>query len=102
MTTMILSIINVSTNKETALTMNTTYINLNPDFQREYDAWNSRLKTRFIETMLLGRAMNPIWTIFNPNEQSQEILDGMHRLTTAIHFLNDKFLLKGKHFTNDI
>ena len=102
MTTMSLSIINVSTNKETALTMNTTYINLNPDFQREYDAWNSRLKTRFIETMLLGRAMNPIWTIFNPNEQSQEILDGMHRLTTAIHFLNDKFLLKGKHFTNDI
>jgi hypothetical protein len=32
-----LSIINLRTNKETALAANQTYINKNPDFQREYE-----------------------------------------------------------------
>ena len=96
-----LSIINLRTNKETALAANQTYINKNPDFQREYEAWDDKLKTRFIETILIGRAMNPIWTILNPDDNSEEILDGMHRITTALDFLNNKFKLMGKYFTDD-
>ena len=96
-----LSIINLRTNKETALATNQTFINKNPDFQREYEAWDDKLKTRFIETILIGRAMNPIWTILNPEDDSEEILDGMHRITTALDFLNNKFKLIGKYFTDE-
>jgi hypothetical protein len=96
-----LSIINLRTNKETAIATNQVFINKNPDFQREYDAWDDKLKTRFIETILIGRAMNPIWTILNPDNNSEEILDGMHRITTALDFLNNKFKLNSKYFTDD-
>jgi len=97
-----LSVINLRINKETAIAANQTYINKNPDFQREYEAWDDKLKTRFIETILIGRYMNPIWTIFNPEENSEEVLDGMHRLTTALDYFNDKFKLNSKYFTDEI
>jgi 5-methylcytosine-specific restriction endonuclease McrA len=96
-----LSIINLRTNKEIAYATHQTFINKNPDFQREYEAWDDKLKTRFIETIIIGRAMNPIWTILNPDDNSEEILDGMHRITTALDFLNNKFKLIGKHFTDE-
>lgn len=99
MTTLNLSIINIRINKETALAMSQTFINKHPDFQREYEAWDDKLKTRFVETMLIGRAMNPIWTILNSEENTEEILDGMHRITTATDFLNDKFKLNDKYLT---
>jgi hypothetical protein len=96
-----LSIINLRTNKEIANAASQTYINKNPDFQREYEAWDDKLKTRFIETILIGRSMNPIWTILNPDENSEEVLDGMHRLTTALDYLNNKFKLNSKYFTDE-
>lgn len=96
-----LSIINLRTNKETAIATNQVYINKNPDFQREYEAWDDKLKTRFIETILIGRAMNPIWTILNPDDNSEEVLDGMHRITTALDYLNNRFKLNSKYFTDD-
>ena len=99
MTTLNLSMINVRINKETALAMDQTFINKQPDFQREYESWDDKLKTRFVETMLIRRAMNPIWTILNPEENSEEILDGMHRITTATDFLNNKFKLNAKYLT---
>jgi hypothetical protein len=95
-----LAIINLRTNQETAFAADQVYINKNPDFQREYDAWDDKLKTRFIETILIGRAMNPIWTILNPENNSEEVLDGMHRLTTALDYLNNKFKLNSKYFTD--
>lgn len=97
-----LSIINLRTNREIAIATDQIYINKNPDFQREYEAWDDKLKTRFIETILIGRAMNPIWTILNPEENSEEILDGMHRITTALDFLNNKFRLNSKYFTDEL
>ena len=99
MTTLNLSMINVRINKETALAMNQTFIDKQPDFQRDYEAWDDKLKTRFVETMLIGRAMNPIWTILNSEENIEEILDGMHRITTATDFLNNKFKLNDKYIT---
>jgi hypothetical protein len=96
-----LSIINLRTNKETAIATNQIYINKNPDFQREYEAWDDKLKTRFIETIIIGRAMNPIWTILNPDDNSEEVLDGMHRITTALDYLNNRFVIKSKYFTDE-
>lgn len=96
-----LPVIKLRTDKENALTTDQIWINKNPEYQREYEAWDDKLKSRFIETILLGRAMNPIWTIDNPDEKSEEILDGMHRLTTALDFLSNKFSVTGKYFTED-
>lgn len=99
MTSIPLSIVNLRTKRETAIAANQVYINKNPDFQREYEAWDDKLKTRFIETMLIGRAMNPIWTIDNPEDESEEILDGMHRISTALDYLNNKFEINEKYLT---
>ena len=33
------------------------------------------MKTKLIETLLLGRAMNPIWTVINPEDDSECVLD---------------------------
>lgn len=99
MTNIPLSVINLRTNKETALSTSQVYINKNPPFQREYESWDEKMKTRFIETILIGRAMNPIWTISNPEDNSEDVLDGMHRLTTSLDFLNNKFKLNAKFFT---
>jgi hypothetical protein len=96
-----LSIINLRTDREMAITTNQVYINKNPDFQREYAAWDDKYKTRFIETILIGRAMNPIWTILNSEDNTEEVLDGMHRLTTALDFINNRFNLISKHFTDE-
>ena len=92
-----LSMLNLRINKQNAIATQQMYINKQPDFQREYEAWDDKMKTKFVETMLLNRAMNPIWTILNPDENCEEILDGMHRVTTACDFLNDKFSLNCKY-----
>jgi len=96
-----LGMINMRINKEHAIASGQTFLNKHPDFQRDYDAWDDKLKTRFVETMLIGRAMNPIWTILNPDDGSEEILDGMHRITTATDFLNNKFRLNDKYLTDE-
>jgi hypothetical protein len=86
-----LNIINLRINDEIAKSTSQIYLNIKPSFQREYESWDNKLKTRLIETMLIDRAMNPIWTIYNDEEDSEEVLDGMHRLTTALQFLNNEF-----------
>lgn len=86
-----LSIINLRTNKENALATNQIYLNKSPDFQRSYEAWDDKLRTRFIESIILNRATNPIWTVLNEDDNSEEILDGMHRITTALSFFNNEF-----------
>lgn len=94
-----LSIINLRTNKETAMAASQVYINKSPDFQRCYEAWDDKLRTRFIESMLLNRATNPIWTVLNDQEESEEILDGMHRITTALSFLNNDFSINKNYLS---
>lgn len=86
---------NARANKEIALRDKQTFVNLQPPFNRKYDAWNDKLKTRLIETILLNRAMNPIWTVHNDEEHTEEVMDGVHRVTTSINFLNNQFAIKG-------
>jgi hypothetical protein len=88
-----LSIINLRTNKENALATQQIYLNKSPVFQRSYEAWDDKLRTRFIESIILNRATNPIWTVLNDTDESEEILDGMHRITTALAFLNNEFTI---------
>lgn len=86
-----LNIVNLRINGEIAKSTGQVYLNIKPSFQREYESWDNKLKTRLVETMLIDRAMNPIWTIYNDEDDSEEVLDGMHRLTTALQFLNNEF-----------
>jgi len=88
-----LSIINLRTNKETALAAQQIYLNKSPFFQRSYEAWDDKLRTRFVESIILNRATNPIWTVLNDTDESEEVLDGMHRITTALAFLNNEFAI---------
>jgi hypothetical protein len=100
MTSIPLTVIHLRADRRTAESTHQVYLNKNPDFQREYEAWDDKLKTRFIDTILSGRAMNPIWTVCNPEDKSEEILDGMHRITTALDYFTNKFALKEKFFTD--
>jgi hypothetical protein len=93
-----LSIISLRSRNESAIAANQTWLNIKPDFQRDYESWNDKLKTRLIESIILGRAMNPIWTIRNDADESEEVLDGMHRLTTALKFLENEFAISS-HLT---
>jgi hypothetical protein len=88
-----LSAINARTNKEVALANNESYLNLNPDWQREFEQWDTRKYTHFIEAMLIGQVVNPIWTIDNDVDECEDVLDGMHRLTHALLFLQNKLAL---------
>ena len=92
-----LSIINLRTNKEIANAAGQIYLNKSPDFQRDYEAWNDKLRTRFVESIILNRATNPIWILLNDDENSEEILDGMHRITTALAFFNNDFCIHANH-----
>jgi hypothetical protein len=92
-----LSIINLRTNKEIATAAGQIYLNKSPDFQRDYEAWDDKLRTRFVESIILNRATNPIWIVLNDDENSEEILDGMHRITTALAFFNNDFHINANH-----
>ena len=85
-----LASIRMRTNEETAITIGQVYLNLEPDFQREYEAWDEKLCTRLIESVLLHRAMNPIWVVLNSIAKTEEVLDGKHRLTTLLKFMNNE------------
>ena len=75
-------------------------IDLSPDFQRTFEAWNNQMKTRMIETALNGHMMNPIWTIkvSIDGKLVEEVLDGQHRTKTIISFVNNEFPLNGSYF----
>jgi hypothetical protein len=92
-----LSIIHLRTNKESALASHQIYLNKSPSFQRSYESWDDIMRTRFTESIILNRATNPIWTVLNEIDESEEILDGMHRITTALSFLNNEFAINGAY-----
>jgi len=80
-------------------------VDLSPDFQRTFEAWDGKLKTRLIETILNGHTMNPIWLIKIPspvhaNKYIQEVLDGQHRLKTIMAFIRNEFPLNGNYFVD--
>ena len=97
--------IKCQTQHEVAANNGTEYINVHPPFQREYEAWDDRMKTKLIESVLINRRMNPIWLILNPEPDElgntvYDVLDGMHRIRTVISFIDNEYKLNGRHFSN--
>lgn len=78
---------------------NQVYLEVYPDFQRDFQFWPEKMRTAFIESILLDRIMNPIWTVFDEEKNQEEVLDGMHRLGHYLRFLEGRFLFRGKLFS---
>ena len=89
--------IKASTEKDLAEMLGSRYLNLHPRWQRIFALWPTEELTLFIETILRGRSMNPLWVIDNPEEDQEDMLDGMHRSCIAIMFMKNKFALKAQY-----
>lgn len=59
-------------------------LKINPDFQRLY-RWDITRKTRFIESILLGIPVPPIF-VFQDEKGVWELIDGLQRLSTVFEF----------------
>lgn len=58
---------------------------INPAFQR-YFRWKSGRKTKFIESLLLGIPIPPIF-VFQTDDGGWELVDGLQRVSTLLEFL---------------
>lgn len=57
---------------------------INPEFQR-YFRWEESQKTRFVESLLLGIPIPPIF-VFQRDDGIWELVDGLQRLSTMLEF----------------
>src|SRR5450759_2271347 len=57
---------------------------INPDFQRLF-RWDLSRKTRFIESLLLGIPIPPIF-VYQDESGIWELIDGLQRLSTVLEF----------------
>ena len=57
---------------------------IDPEFQR-YFRWKPYQKTRFIESLLLGIPIPPIF-VFQTKDGTWELIDGLQRLSTVLEF----------------
>lgn len=58
---------------------------INPAFQR-YFRWDSSRKTKFIESLLLGIPIPPIF-VFQTDDGAWELVDGLQRVSTLLEFM---------------
>lgn len=76
-------------------------IDLNPDFQRTADLWNSKTKGRLIESLLI-RFPIPAFYFDATDEDKWLVVDGLQRLTSIKKFVIDKHLkLNGLEFIKE-
>lgn len=66
-------------------------LNLAPDFQRKGGIWNTRTKSRLIESILI-RIPLPAFYMDATDEDQWIVIDGLQRLTTLKMFVNDTSL----------
>jgi hypothetical protein len=69
---------------------------LDPEFQRKYkwDKDGNERASKFIESCLM-RIPLPACYFAEKEDNSQEVIDGVQRITTIINFFKDKFPLEG-------
>lgn len=86
--------IRLLSDKHHADTQNDTWLNITPEFQREYEQRPMPWIANLLDSILQDRAMPPVWTVFNEYEDSDEVLDGQHRLLTILKFINNEIKVK--------
>lgn len=65
-----------------------------PGYQREF-IWPDKTKARFIESLLLGVPVQPLFAAILDEDGRLEIIDGSQRLRTIDAFMHDEFKLAG-------
>jgi len=65
-----------------------------PGYQRAF-IWPDKMKARFIESLLLGVPIQPLFAAILDEDGRLEIIDGSQRLRTIDAFMNDDFKLTG-------
>jgi Protein of unknown function DUF262 len=73
-----------------------TYINLNPGYQRR-DRWDTKKRSQLIESLLLNIPIPPIF-LFENDYNQYEIMDGRQRLEAITGYLDNTFRLKGLEY----
>jgi hypothetical protein len=69
-------------------------IDLSPDFQRDF-VWNTKRKTRLIESVLLGIPL-PAFYFSQLPDGTFQVVDGLQRLSTLRDFVGGSFILTGQ------
>jgi len=63
-----------------------------PNYQRDF-IWKDDMKSRFIESLILGVPIQPLFAAILDEDGSLELIDGSQRLRTIEAFKNDEFKL---------
>lgn len=69
---------------------NDTSVIFIPKYQRDY-VWTHDLKCKFIESLLLGIPMPPLFAFTLDDSGNMELIDGVQRLSTIQAFIDGKF-----------
>lgn len=67
---------------------------INPEYQRLF-RWSESQKTHFIESLLLGLPIPPIF-VYQRADGIWELIDGLQRLSTILEFTGDLLDINGK------
>jgi uncharacterized protein with ParB-like and HNH nuclease domain len=73
---------------------------ITPEFQRLF-RWDISRKTRFIESLLLGIPIPPIF-VFQRDDGVWELVDGLQRLSTIFEFMGMLRSVKGELLPNSV
>lgn len=76
---------------------------LQPDYQRLY-IWPKAKEQAFIDTLLRGFPIPPIWVWQHPGKDGRtiyEVIDGQQRLTCIQKFVNNEFEYKQPHLLSE-
>lgn len=76
-------------------------LQLQPDYQRFF-RWSNSQKTKFIESLLLGIPIPPIF-VYQKEDGVWTVIDGLQRLSTIFQFMNIlKLDLNNRHGVQDL
>ena len=73
--------------------MRTKAIDIAPDYQRQF-IWKEDREFELVESILLGIPVPSLFMAVNAADGSWEVVDGVQRLSTILHFIGDKDLLE--------
>ena len=66
--------------------------NLSPIYQRE-NLWKDKEKSYFIDSIFCGKPIPSIYTTYNGDSNSHDIIDGKQRLQAIVSFFHNEFTL---------
>ncbi|MGO8016187.1 DUF262 domain-containing protein [Rhizobium leguminosarum] len=68
-------------------------IDISPDYQRQF-IWKEARESELIESIFLGIPIPSLYMAVNQSDGSWEVVDGVQRLSTIMHFAGDAEFLK--------